>query len=744
MKIFLFAIFLLIGCGLHAQRAFFNTGSGVYELTGNIGNCTYKNWGHFCIPDSNVYSLAMHKDTLYLLTALSDLYRVIPDAPGSCQYLTTLPNFMSTGAPASYTCLCCDKNGVLYAVDGFGKGLYRYDPHTDQTDMLGILPVMPAGDLVFYGDTLLYAASLIVNSGGVVPASIYTVNINAPASSKLFMSIAGYNFWGLIAVPHDCSTNRLFGITDGYPARLVEIDPVARTLSGVVCELPFSALDAASTLEDGSIAGLLIDSLAVQAACGANTTGSLQVFTYGVRDGSTRFTLDGGPTNTTGFFPGIPVGAHAVHIQSLSSSGCVADTTFILGKGLSDDIQYQVTEPLDCSHQNGFLQVSASSQSPPVLYSLNGGSPQTVPIFDHLGAGQYTLSITDAGHCQKDTSFVLSYQHFPPFLGPITVIPTVCAGKSGTISIAVAAGFDPSAVSASLNNNILQPSLSFPGLDAGIYTLHIYNTDGCRYDTVVSIIREVNPEPLIRADISDQICFSDNGSIQLSISGANGPYLTKLNSGAYNAALRYDDLAPSAYTISVQDKNVCAWDTVFTVQPYPKEVVTLVIDTVNPVCTELNSGSITIDVRGDRSPYWLRFNNSTYAGGSTIDHLNYGDYSLPVINRDGCVVDSARVSLHLDLKPECNTIYLPSAFSPDGNGVNDVFRVIHAPYLTQIQLRVYNRYGELLFTSSDRRPGWDGTFHGLSQPAGTYVWMVGYTNLNNERKTVSGTVELVR
>ena len=258
------------------------------------------------------------------------------------------------------------------------------------------------------------------------------------------------------------------------------------------------------------------------------------------------------------------------------------------------------------------------------------------------------------------------------------------------------------------------------------------------------IIREVNAEPVIGADISNQVCFSDNGSIHLSISGANGPYLTKLNNGAYNAVLRYDDLAPSAYTISIQDKNVCSWDTIFTVQPYPKGPVTLAVDTVNPVCTELNSGSVTIDVRGDQSPYWLRFNNSTYAGGSTIDHLSYGNYSLPVVNRDGCVVDSVQVSLHLDLKPECNTIYLPSAFSPNGNGVNDLFRVIHAPYLTQIQLRVYNRFGELLFTSSDQRPGWDGTFHGLAQPTGTYVWAVGYTNLNNERKTVGGTVELVR
>jgi len=49
-----------------------------------------------------------------------------------------------------------------------------------------------------------------------------------------------------------------------------------------------------------------------------------------------------------------------------------------------------------------------------------------------------------------------------------------------------------------------------------------------------------------------------------------------------------------------------------------------------------------------------------------------------------------------------------------------------------------------LFTSSAQRPGWDGTFHGIAQPIGTYVWMVSYTDLLKVRKGVSGTVLLVR
>ncbi|HWK07083.1 MAG TPA: gliding motility-associated C-terminal domain-containing protein [Puia sp.] len=115
-----------------------------------------------------------------------------------------------------------------------------------------------------------------------------------------------------------------------------------------------------------------------------------------------------------------------------------------------------------------------------------------------------------------------------------------------------------------------------------------------------------------------------------------------------------------------------------------------------------------------------------------------------MINQDGCVVDSASVHLALDLTPECDAIYLPNAFTPNGNGVNDLFRIVHSPYLTQIKLRVYNRYGELLFTSSDQRPGWDGAFHGTAQPPGTYVWTVDYTDLEKQGKTAHGAVLLIR
>jgi len=173
--------------------------------------------------------------------------------------------------------------------------------------------------------------------------------------------------------------------------------------------------------------------------------------------------------------------------------------------------------------------------------------------------------------------------------------------------------------------------------------------------------------------------------------------------------------------------------------------LTLNIDTVNPVCTKLNSGTAVIRVEGPQAPYSLTFNNATYPSGSLIDQLSNGNYSFPVTNQDGCIVDTAHIHLQLDILPQCSSVYLPNAFSPDGNGANDLFRVIRSsPYLKDITLRVYDRYGMIIFVSSDEKPGWDGTFHGIRQPADTYSWTVDYIDFENKRRSGRGTVILIR
>ncbi len=90
-------------------------------------------------------------------------------------------------------------------------------------------------------------------------------------------------------------------------------------------------------------------------------------------------------------------------------------------------------------------------------------------------------------------------------------------------------------------------------------------------------------------------------------------------------------------------------------------------------------------------------------------------------------------------------ITMPNAFTPGGSGIDDVFRI--PPSTTQQirSFRVFNRWGQLLFSTTNSGGGWDGNFNGQPQPAGTYAWMIQYVDgMTNKPEMASGTVELIR
>ena len=115
-------------------------------------------------------------------------------------------------------------------------------------------------------------------------------------------------------------------------------------------------------------------------------------------------------------------------------------------------------------------------------------------------------------------------------------------------------------------------------------------------------------------------------------------------------------------------------------------------------------------------------------------------YVVSIRNDDGCEGrDTIRIKVYKG--PD---LYVPSAFTPDHNGLNDVFRVT-APGFKQLDyFRVYDRWGKLVFETRDISKGWDGTLHGVEQSTGVYVWIVKGTDYRNESLFKKGTVTLIR
>jgi gliding motility-associated-like protein len=90
--------------------------------------------------------------------------------------------------------------------------------------------------------------------------------------------------------------------------------------------------------------------------------------------------------------------------------------------------------------------------------------------------------------------------------------------------------------------------------------------------------------------------------------------------------------------------------------------------------------------------------------------------------------------------------YIPNAFTPNGDGLNDKFIILGIPYeqVTHFNLQIYDRWGQMIYTSNDIREGWDGTRNGENCPEGVYVWTIYYQDNKKKPVTNKGTITLIR
>ena len=120
----------------------------------------------------------------------------------------------------------------------------------------------------------------------------------------------------------------------------------------------------------------------------------------------------------------------------------------------------------------------------------------------------------------------------------------------------------------------------------------------------------------------------------------------------------------------------------------------------------------------------------------------YVTYLVTVTDQAGCF-DTASITIRVyKTGPE---IFVPTGFTPNGDGRNDVFRPIYVGMKAIDYFQVYNRWGGLIYSHKlDDGQGWDGTIKGLKQNTGTFIWMVRATDIIGNVHFKKGTVLLVR
>ena len=144
---------------------------------------------------------------------------------------------------------------------------------------------------------------------------------------------------------------------------------------------------------------------------------------------------------------------------------------------------------------------------------------------------------------------------------------------------------------------------------------------------------------------------------------------------------------------------------------------------------------------GNGAEYY-QWNTGEITEAIQIDSM--GHYVVEVISYEGCKsTDAVRVLWRENGEP----FYMPNAFTPNGDGLNDLFRAVPKyDYISSYQLTIYNRWGQQIFECNDIDCGWDGTYQNNPSPNGAYIYRIVYEEISQpgKTKTLEGTVVLVK
>lgn len=247
-------------------------------------------------------------------------------------------------------------------------------------------------------------------------------------------------------------------------------------------------------------------------------------------------------------------------------------------------------------------------------------------------------------------------------------------------------------------------------------------------------------------------CISVNGSIIISnVQGGQPPYVYSFNNGTTFGSDPYFLTAnPATYTVMIKDANGCQLNSTVTIEDIilPSIELLPLIEiqwgesiTLNPL---LNVPASTIV-----SYLWTPSESlSCHTCQSTIaDPLQNTTYTLTVVDTNGCTATATiRINVIFDA-----AIYIPNAFSPDHNGLNDGFTAYGDPAkIEQINfLRIYDRWGNAIFEKevlpiNDTSFGWDGNYRGKKMDPAIFVYVIKVLFKNGETAVFKGDVNLVR
>ncbi len=412
---------------------------------------------------------------------------------------------------------------------------------------------------------------------------------------------------------------------------------------------------------------------------------------------------------------------------------------------------------LTCALPQISLDGSGSSVGPQFSYTwtaLDGSilTGETTPTPTVDAPGTYILTVTNQQNgCTATSSATVSENTTPP--GATASADTITCSE---LEVALSGGSPTLNVTYAWTTQdghfLFGETTPTPGVDAtGTYTLTVTNpVNGCTSTASVTVV-EVLLEDFV-FEIKNPDCVTGVGSIVFTqTTGGTPPYRYSTDGGAsFSAEPVFENLAPGVYDLVVKDEENCKLTGTAVLADPP--VVTIDLE---PAVTLYLGDTWQMDPQLNISPNSLAEIEWTPADGLSctdclrpeLTPLNDAVFTLKITDVNGCTATASTavtVLRRLD-------VYVPNAFSPIGDGINDVLVIFAKANQVAVvrSFKIFTRWGESVFVGSDFQPndpahGWDGMHRGQELDAGVYAWFAEVELLNGERVVLKGDVVLVR
>ncbi|MBP6624873.1 MAG: gliding motility-associated C-terminal domain-containing protein [Chitinophagaceae bacterium] len=476
-----------------------------------------------------------------------------------------------------------------------------------------------------------------------------------------------------------------------------------------------------------------------QIDCNGANDGKIEALANGGNGTFTYNLQPGNVTITNGLFQSLIPGTYTVTATDANSC-TLTSLVNITEPPLITQVSLTSDNVLCHGGNSGKIVALFTGGNSSIVYTLlPQGSANNNGVFTGLLAGIYTVVASDANNCFKTTVINLTE---PPSLvvDAINIIQPDCnPNNNGKITVMASGGTSP--YQFSLGTTFFNSNL-FTGLTSNTYTVTVKDANNCSITSSATLLSKDAPifnQPITQATSCIQ---STDGKLEItatSTAGITGYAISPGGSSSVNGL--FNNLAAGIYTITATDATLCSNTTAITIAS-PEAIIITNITFTNDSCGN-NTNKLQVTAIGGTGSKTFTMQPGNYNSPTGyFQQLKAGKYFITAIDANQC---TATNQVTIPEKNCCSELFIPSAFSPNQDLLNDELKIVNAYGIELKDFMIFNRWGSVIFKTNVVENSWDGKYKTTPAEIGTYFYLIKYKCLaDGLEHTLKGDFLLIR